>query len=62
MQDARWYPSPLQFSGFRFAPPELVASLGAEKLDAAPRQEKPSKLVEGDNTFYMWGVEGKQGW
>jgi len=61
MQDAKWYPSPLQFSGFRFAPPELVASLGAEKLDAAPRQEKPSKLVEGDSTFYMWGVEGKQG-
>ncbi|KAK4446672.1 cytochrome P450 [Podospora aff. communis PSN243] len=61
MQDAKWYPSPLEFSGFRFAPPELVASLGDQELNVAPRQEKPSKLVKGDSTFYMWGAEGKQG-
>ncbi|KAK0653142.1 cytochrome P450 [Cercophora newfieldiana] len=59
MQDGRYYPSPLQFSGFRFAPPEVVASIGVDAYLASPRQEKPSKLIEGDQTFYMWGV-GKQ--
>jgi cytochrome P450 len=56
MRDAKWYPSPEEFSGFRFAPKELVESRG---MEGKPRQERSSVFVDGDET-YMWGV-GKNG-
>jgi len=60
MQDGKFYPSPDQFSGFRFAPEDIVANIGGTQ-NGAPTQDRPSKLVDSDNTFYMWGV-GKQSW
>ncbi|KAI1400860.1 cytochrome P450 [Hypoxylon fuscum] len=53
MQDSQYYPSPLDFNGFRFASRETV-----NKLDTNWKvsQSKPSKLTDIDNTFHVWGT------
>jgi hypothetical protein len=67
MQSAAFYPEPLRFSGFRFAPQELLDTLDVSTSDAEaqlkenPRQSTPSKLVDIDGSWYVWGA-GRQTW
>ncbi|KAF4633231.1 hypothetical protein G7Y89_g4888 [Cudoniella acicularis] len=53
MTNPTFYPTPLDFHGFRFAPPDVVAA-----LDAAFKvpQEKSTRLVDVDSTFHVWGT------
>jgi hypothetical protein len=57
MQNAEQYPEPLQFSGFRFADPELFDSTG--KFQTI--QPTPSKLVTASNAWHVWGT-GRMVW
>ncbi|CAG9998323.1 unnamed protein product [Clonostachys byssicola] len=53
MQNPEFYPSPLEFNGFRFADPNILGDAG----DAFKyKQPKPSKLTDCDNTFHVWGT------
>jgi hypothetical protein len=56
------FPEALQFSGFRFADPQLVQSLnnGASKFDEV-MQKKPTKLTDADMTYHVWGT-GRMAW
>lgn len=57
------YPEALQFSGFRFADPNLVRSLSGNtsgKLDRV-MQKKPTKLTDVDMTYHVWGT-GRMAW
>jgi len=56
MQDGKFYPSPKQFSGFRFAPPELLATIDDDSKIKGPRQSVSSRLVDVGESFYMWGA------
>ena len=58
MQDPKYYPSPLDFNGFRFASHDSIY-----KLDMASKvsQPKPSKLTDVDDTFHVWGT-GRMAW
>ena len=50
---AEYYPSPNEFSGFRFVDlTYLDAFADCEK----PRQHKPSELTDVDDGFLMWGT------
>ncbi|KAL5121805.1 hypothetical protein ACEQ8H_000020 [Pleosporales sp. CAS-2024a] len=52
------YPAAQQFSGFRFADPRLVASLGgnaSERLHCV-MQKKATKLTDADMTYHVWGT------
>ncbi|KAK4033683.1 cytochrome P450 [Parachaetomium inaequale] len=65
MQSAEFYPEPMRFSGFRFVPQELLDSLDVSepdeeaRLKANPHQPSPSKLVDIDGSWYVWGA-GRQ--
>lgn len=66
MQSAEFYPEPMRFSGFRFVPRELFDSLDGswtdeDRLKANPHQPSPSKLVDIDGSWYVWGA-GRQTW
>ncbi|KAK7740436.1 hypothetical protein SLS62_011118 [Diatrype stigma] len=53
---ADYYPSPEEFSGFRFVDPAILPD--AHGVSAAPlaRQSKPSSLTDVDHSFLMWGT------
>jgi hypothetical protein len=57
------YPEALQFSGFRFADPDVVKSLSGNTADKLDRvmQEKPTKLTDADMTYHVWGT-GRMAW
>ncbi|KAI1760843.1 cytochrome P450 [Hypoxylon sp. FL1150] len=48
--DPQYYPSPEEFSGFRFVDSAILSSA------ASTTQPKPSKLTDVDHSFLMWGV------
>ncbi|KAK4656889.1 hypothetical protein QC762_0040220 [Podospora pseudocomata] len=54
-----YYPNPEQFSGFRFAPPEVLESLSKMDQEGLAKQDTPSKLVDTDHKWLMFGT-GKQ--
>ncbi|KAK0654525.1 cytochrome P450 [Cercophora samala] len=54
-----FYPNPEQFSGFRFAPPQLLDSLSIKDEEGLPKQDTPSKLVDTDHKWLMFGT-GRQ--
>ncbi|KAJ4370504.1 hypothetical protein N0V83_005025 [Neocucurbitaria cava] len=51
------FPEALQFSGFRFADPQLVKDLenGSNTFNVA-MQKKPTKLTDVDMTYHVWGT------
>ncbi|KAL2283202.1 hypothetical protein FJTKL_10088 [Diaporthe vaccinii] len=53
MQNPEFYPSPLQFNGFRFSDPASLENMN--NVFQSP-QPKPSKLTDVDNTFHVWGT------
>ncbi|KAI1412118.1 cytochrome P450 [Hypoxylon sp. FL1857] len=53
MQSPEHYPDPLQFSGFRFADPQLVALIAG--VDG-PMQPQPSKLADVNYSWHVWGT------
>jgi cytochrome P450 len=53
MQDPKYYPSPLQFNGFRFVEPSLLNDKDG-KFEVS--QPTPSKLTDVDNTYHVWGT------
>jgi cytochrome P450 len=53
MQNPEFYPSPLEFNGFRFADPAILNNEGG--VFKFP-QTKPSKLTDVDDTFHVWGT------
>jgi cytochrome P450 len=59
MQDEHYYPSPLDFNGFRFVDPELLvgAAAGVNKV----MQPEPSKLTDIGYHFHVWGT-GRMAW
>ncbi|KAK1757158.1 cytochrome P450 [Echria macrotheca] len=62
LRSARFYEDPLVFSGFRFAPADALnqkSNPGGTDETKVPRQANPSKLVDVDSAFYMWG-SGRQ--
>ncbi len=69
MHNSEFYDAPLRFSGFLFAPQELVDGFDTtcnrpdekESMGKAPRQSVPSKLVDDDIGFHMWG-QGRITW
>jgi hypothetical protein len=66
LQSAAFYPKPLHFSGFRFVPQELLDGLDESNTDdtelkTKPRQPSPSRFVDIDGSWYVWGA-GRQTW
>lgn len=70
MQNPLHYPSPQQFSGFRFASHEALDKLNTPPLENggkewvdndAPRQKAPSKMTDIDENWHVFGV-GKISW
>ncbi|KAI0893525.1 cytochrome P450 [Annulohypoxylon nitens] len=62
MQNAKNYPEPLSFNGFRFVDPSRVSQCMPE--EAAPPglfQPTPSKLTDVDNMWHVWGT-GRMAW
>ena len=59
MHDPEFFPDPLQFHGFRFADPAIVAQIAGS--DFKTPQPKPSKLTDYDNTYHVWGI-GRTTW
>ncbi|KAI0546096.1 cytochrome P450 [Xylaria curta] len=53
MQSAEYYPSPLEFNGFRFARPDDLPSTGQDFNFAQP---EPSKLVDVSQAWHVWGM------
>jgi cytochrome P450 len=49
---AEHFPSPNEFSGFRFVDPTLLP----ETEKKAAQQPKPSKLTDIDYSYLMWGT------
>ncbi|CAG8984288.1 hypothetical protein HYALB_00010713 [Hymenoscyphus albidus] len=47
-----YYPSPHEFSGFRFVDPAIIPDKQSPQIN----QGKPSKLVDVDESFLMWGT------
>lgn len=56
-----YYPNPEQFGGFRFTPPEVLESLSKMDQEGLAKQDTPSKLVDTDHKWLMFGT-GKQAW
>ena len=55
MQDAKDYPEPLRFSGFRFADPKAIeAVVGRDIVPVS--QQQPSKLTDTSVTYHVWGT------
>lgn len=55
---AEYYPSPSEFSGFRFVDPALLDDLSnAERA----QQPAPSKLTDVHHSYLMWGT-GRMAW
>ncbi len=62
MQNPTFYPSPQQFSGFRFAPQEALDKLGAaDVIGDSPRQPQPSKFTDIDPNWHVFGA-GRINW
>ena len=70
MQNPLHYPSPQQFSGFRFASHEALDKLNTHPLENsgkewvdndAPRQKAPSKMTDIDENWHVFGA-GKISW
>ena len=57
MQRSDYYPEPLEFNGFRFADSKLIEVPTRYKFP----QPKPSKLVDVDGTWHVWGT-GRMAW
>jgi cytochrome P450 len=55
------FPSPQEFSGFRFADPELVKSIENGEGVFDVMQKKPTKLTDVDMTYHVWGT-GRMAW
>ena len=61
-QSPEFYPSPLEFHGFRFAAEEALAALVAnEKEVLVTKQPKSSKLVGVEQSWQVWGF-GRMAW
>lgn len=58
MQNPKDYPEPLAFNGFRFVDPEVLENATGEFKSLQP---KPSKLVDVDNSWHVWGT-GRMAW
>ncbi|TRX96846.1 hypothetical protein FHL15_002152 [Xylaria flabelliformis] len=56
MQSAEYYPSPLEFNGFRFARPDNLPSTGAPGQNFNFVQPEPSKLVDVSQAWHVWGM------
>ncbi|KAH8880897.1 cytochrome P450 [Thozetella sp. PMI_491] len=54
MQDAKYYPDPLAFHGFRFVDSTTVNPEVREKFQIL--QPEPAKLTEIGDTFHIWGT------
>lgn len=61
-KSADYYPSPDQFSGFRFVDTAYLPD-AQEGLPHSmrPQQPNPSKLTDVDHSFLMWGI-GRMAW
>ena len=60
MQDSRYYPDPLAFNGFRFASPNALEGT-SEMSTFRFLQPKPSRFVDADQSFHVWGT-GRMTW
>jgi len=63
-QSPEFYPSPLEFHGFRFAAEDALAALVAnekEVLVTTCRQPESSKLVDIEQSWQVWGF-GRMAW
>ncbi|KAF3000341.1 hypothetical protein E8E14_002268 [Neopestalotiopsis sp. 37M] len=54
MQSPEFYPSPMQFHGFRFAPKAETPVVSNDNLNF--RQPSPSKLTDIREDWHVWGV------
>ncbi|KAI0114415.1 cytochrome P450 [Nemania sp. FL0031] len=54
LQDERYFPSATNFQGFRFAPPEKVAS----KIQTVYQPEGPSRYSDLSENYHAWGIGG----
>ncbi|KAI0183417.1 cytochrome P450 [Xylaria flabelliformis] len=54
MQSEKYYPQPLEFNGFRFVKPHDLSRVSDRKF--AILQPKPSKLVDVNLTWHVWGI------
>ncbi|KAK6063444.1 cytochrome p450 [Seiridium cupressi] len=52
---AEYYPSPQEFSGFRFVDPKILLEMDGITPSAA-MQSKPTKITDADYSFLMWGT------
>lgn len=59
MQDARNYPQPLDFNGFRFVKAEVLEKEAATFSKVV--QETPSRLTDIGDSFHVWGT-GRMAW
>lgn len=55
MKSTEYYPDPLEFNGFRFVNATDVEKFGYESKFKFV-QPKPSKLVDVNNTWHVWGT------
>ncbi|KAK9792200.1 putative Cytochrome P450 [Seiridium cardinale] len=53
--NAEYYPSPQEFSGFRFVDPKILLEMDGITPSAA-MQSKPTKITDADYSFLMWGT------
>lgn len=58
--DPAHYPSPDEFSGFRFVDPVILHEVDGVSTPAA-MQPGPSKLTDVSHSFLMWGT-GRMAW
>jgi len=61
MGSSKYCPFPEQFSGFRFAPQEVVDALHVENACGGARQPTPSRLTDVEPGFMMFGT-GRHLW
>lgn len=62
MTDPANFPEALQFSGFRFADPNVVKSVSDSRTNFEKvMQQKPTKLTDVDMTYHVWGT-GRMAW
>ncbi|KAI1172625.1 cytochrome P450 [Nemania sp. FL0916] len=56
MQSEKYYPSPLQMNGFRFARPNDLAAVSNSTHPFQFIQPEPSKLVDVSQAWHVWGI------
>ncbi|KAI0200207.1 cytochrome P450 [Astrocystis sublimbata] len=56
MQSSEHYPQPLEFNGFRFASRDDIAAASGAVSDFKSIQPKPSKLVDVNESWHVWGT------